>query len=197
MKTLKNQINKQLKVEKFFKEQLWQFLLVLAFVCFCAWIFDKWIIAGMFCIAHLIIRMYFEKQYHCGITFICLFTTFIIAFFGIAYCLPLSISLLSVIPVCFFISWVGYIAQDRIDCHKTIKKLTDKTIWQMTENELADYCYAKGIRGDMLEFVIMVVVYQMKYEEIGAKLGYSVDTLKDWSPKCKKRLEIDSWKAKN
>ena len=64
----------------------------------------------------------------------------------------------------------------------------------MNDIELADYCYAKGIRGDMLEFVIMVVIYNMKYEEIGRQLGYAVDTLKDWSPKCKAKLGINSWK---
>ena len=94
----------------------------------------------------------------------------------------------------FFISWVGYIVQDRIDCITMLRKISHKTIWQMEENELADYCYAKGVRGDMLEFVIMVLIYQMKYEEIGKKLGYSVDTLKDWSPKCKAKLGIKSWK---
>lgn len=194
MKNLRNQIIRRLKFEMFLKEQLWEYLLVLSFVCFCAWLFDKWIIAVMFCISHLIIRMCFEKQYHCGKTYICLITTLIVAFFGIAYCLPLSVSLLFTIPVCFFISWIGYIAQDRIDCISTIKRLSSKTIWEMNENELAEYCYAKGIRGDMLEFVIMVIIYQMKYEEIGKKLRYSVDTLKDWSPKCKEKLNIKSWK---
>ena len=187
-------LTKHLKVEKFFKEQLWQFVIVLAFVCLCAWVFDKWLVALMFCVSHVVTRFYFEKQYHCGTTFLCLVTTLTIAFFGIAYCLPLSISLLSALPVCFFISWVGYIAQDRIDCIETLKKLNAKTVWQMSENELADYCYAKGVRGDMLEFAIMILIYQMKYEEIGKKLGYSVDTLKDWSPKCKAKLGIKSWK---
>lgn len=194
MKNLRNQIIRRLKFEKFLKEQLWEYLLVLSFVCFCAWLFDKWIIAIMFCISHLIIRMCFEKQYHCGKTYLCLIITLTVAFFGIAYCLPLSVSLLFTIPVCFFISWIGYLAQDRIDCISTIKKLSSKTIWEMNENELAEYCYAKGIRGDMLEFVIMIIIYQMKYEEIGKKLRYSVDTLKDWAPKCKLKLGIKSWK---
>ena len=194
MKNLQKRINRRLKIEKFFKEQLWQLCLVTAFVCICAWIFDKWIVALLFCISHTIIRMSFEKQYHCGATYLCMITTCTIAFFGIAYCLPLSASLLSCVPVCFFISWVGYIVQDRVDCYILIKGLQHKSIWEMDENELANYCYAKGIRGDMLEFVIMVLIDQMKYEEIGKKLGYSVDTLKDWSPKCKLKLGIKSWK---
>lgn len=184
----------QLKIEKFFVEQLWQLLLVTAFVFGCAWIFNKYAEAIMFCVSHLVIRAIFDKQYHCGTTALCLTLTLTVAFFGIMNTLPTHISLLSAIPICWFISWVGYIAQDRIDCKKIIKKLTDKTIWQMDEKELADYCYAKGIRGDKLEFVIMKVVYGMKYEEIGHELKYSIDTLKDWSPICKKKLGIKSWK---
>lgn len=195
MKKLKtNNAEIQLKIEKFFKEQLWQFLIIFAFVFFCAWLFNKYVEAVLFCISHTVIRMLFDKQYHCGTTALCLFTTLTIAFFGIMYTLPIAVSLLSTIPICFFIAWVGYIVQDRIDCLLIIKKLKSKTIWQMEENELAEYCFAKGVRGDMLEFVVMVVIYQMKYEEIGKKLGYAVDTLKDWSPICKAKLGITSWK---
>ena len=184
----------KLKIEKFFTEILWQILVVFAFIFLCAWIFDKYIEAVLFCISHTVIRMLFDKQYHCGTTAICMVLTLSIAFFGIAHTLPLEISLLSTIPMCFLISWVGYIVQDRMDSYKIIAKLKSKSIWEMDGNELADYCFAKGIRGDMLEFVIMVVIQQMKYEEIGKKLGYSVDTLKDWSPKCKAKLGIKSWK---
>lgn len=184
----------QLKIEKFFVEQLWQLCLVTAFIFVCAWIFNKYTEAVLFCISHLVIRAIFNKQYHCDKTALCLFLTMTIAFFGIMHTFPVALSLLSAIPICWFISWIGFIAQDRVDCYSLIKKLKNKSIWQMEENELADYCYAKGVRGDMLEFVIMVLIYQMKYEEIGKKLGYSVDTLKDWSPKCKTKLGIKSWK---
>lgn len=204
LKNLKNQktskIILKLKIRDFIKEQLWQHILMVAFVLFCGWLFDKIILSPFFYIAHYVVRSRFEKQYHCrhskrGIAIsLCLWLSCTISFFAIAICLPLSISLISIIPICYFIGLFGYIAQDRLDCYKTIKKLQSKTIWQMSENELVDYCYAKGIRGDMLEFVVMIVVHQMKYEEIGKQLKYSVDTLKDWSPICKNKLGITSWK---
>lgn len=197
MNKSKKILSRKLRIEKFFKEQLWQFLIVTAFILIYAWLFDKWIVSIMFCVSHIVIRIHFDKQYHCGTTFICLFTTLTIAFFGIAYCLPLTASLLSVIPICFFICWIGYIAQDRIDCLKVIKKYENKTIWEMNENELADYCFAKGIRGDNLEFVIMVLIYGMSFSEISARLYVSVDTIKHiWSPRCKDILGIKSWKQK-
>lgn len=195
MKKLRsNSIALKFKIEKFLTETLWQILIVFAFVFLCAWLFDKYYEAVMFCISHTVIRLLFDKQYHCGTTALCMVTTMTVAFFGLMYTFPIKISLLSSIPVCWFISWVGYIAQDRLDCHIIINKLKDKNIWQMQENELVDYCYAKGIKGDMLEFVVMIVIYQMKYEDIAVKLNYSVDTLKDWSPICKRKLDITSWK---
>ena len=189
-----NRVKLQLNIEKFLKEQLWQMLIVFAFVFMCAWLFNKYVESVLFCISHTIIRMCFDKQYHCGTTALCMFTTLSVAFFGIASTLPISASLLYTIPVCYFISWIGYVVQDRIDCLLVIKKLTSKTIWQMSENELVDYCYAKGVRGDMLEFVVMILIYHMNYEEIGNKLGYAVPTLKEWSKICKNKLGIQSWK---
>lgn len=69
-----------------------------------------------------------------------------------------------------------------------------RTVWEMSEQELADYCFTHGIRGDKLEFVIDVLIYEMKYVEISKQLKYSVDTLKDWSVICKRKLGIISWK---
>lgn len=123
----KSKIEIQLEIEKFIFEQLWQHLTVIAFVVFCGWIFDRYIVSAMFCISHVIIRKNFDKQYHCGTTAVCLVTTLSIAFFGIMSCFPLSVSLLSVIPVCFCISWVGYLAQDRIDLVAYNKKLKEQT----------------------------------------------------------------------
>jgi hypothetical protein len=121
----KSKTERLLALEKLFKEQLWQLLIVVAFVSFCAWLFDKWAEAIMFCVAHTIIRRHFEKQYHCSTTGLCLITTLTIAFFGISSILPITLSLLSTIPICCFISWVGYIAQDRLDALALNKKLKD------------------------------------------------------------------------
>ena len=109
-----NRVKLQLKLEKFFKYELWQHIIVIAFVFLCGWLFDKIIQAVMFSVAHIVIRKYFDKQYHCGTTATCMFTTLSIAFFGIMYTLPLALSLLSTIPICFLICWIGYVVQDRI-----------------------------------------------------------------------------------
>lgn len=121
----KSKTERILALQKLFTEQLWQHLLVVAFVLLCAWLFDKYVEAIMFCLAHYFIRKAFDKQYHCGTTAICLTMTLTIAFFGIASILPVAISLLSTVPMCCFISWVGYIAQDRLDVLALNKRLKE------------------------------------------------------------------------
>lgn len=88
----------------------------------------------MFCLAHIIIRRNFDKQYHCETTALCLITTLTIAFFGIASILPVTISILSTIPICFFISWLGFIAQDRLDLIFINNKLKQKP--ELNEKEI-------------------------------------------------------------
>lgn len=184
----------KLKLEKFFKEDLWQYAIVLSFGFIFAYIFNKYIETIFFIIAYTVIRTFYDGQRHYGIVVKCLQVSVVVLFIGVYCTLPLCVSIISSIPVALIISEIGKIAQDRIDTRQILKKLSSKTVYEMDENELADYCFAKGIRGDMLEFVIMVLIYNMKYEDIGKKLGYAVDTLKDWSPKCKEKLGIKSWK---
>lgn len=204
LKTLKKQSKRKIilnnKILSFIKEQLWQHILMFAFVVLCGVIFEKIIVSILYYISHYVIRSKFEKQYHCkhskrGVAILmCLWLSCTISFFAIIAILPLRLSLLSTIPVCYFIGWLGYIAQDRIDCRVRLKQLETKSIFEMDRNELLDYCFAKGIRNDMAEFVIMVMIDQMSFREIADKLFVSVDTLKHcWSPKCKEKLGIYKW----
>lgn len=205
LKTLKKQSKRKIiqnnAIKSFIKEQLWQHIFMVAFVLFCGILFNKIIISILFYPSHYVIRSRFEKQYHCkhskrGIAILmCLWLSCTISFFAIMAILPLTVSLLSTIPVCYFIGWVGYIAQDRIDCKIRLKQLETKPVYEMNRDELLDYCFAKGIRNEMAEFVLMVMIDQMSFSEIAPKLFVSVDTLKhSWSPKCKEKLGILEWK---
>lgn len=113
----------KLKLEQFFTEQLWQHLIVFSFLFASAWIFTKYAEAAMFYIAHYFVRKNFDKQYHCGTTATCLVTTSAVLFLGVSTVLPVSISLLSTVPVCWAVSWVGFIVQDRLDLIEINKKL--------------------------------------------------------------------------
>lgn len=182
----------RLKIEKFFTEQLWQLLLVVAFVTLCAWLFDKYIQAVMFCVAHIVIRQQFEKQYHCGKTAVCLFTTLTVAFFGIMTVLPIEMSILSTIPVCFFISWIGYIAQDRIDLICYNKELISQQPKDKREC-LVDKCRAIGYNELKTQMAIKFFVENEKPKDVWLWLCETQDNPVEWDTvkKIKYRMKKD------
>lgn len=158
---------KRLKTEKFIKEQLWQLLLVVAFVALCAWILEKPVEATCFCVAHVVIRANFDKQYHSSVTRICLFITSLVVFFDILLCLPIGISLLSTIPIAFSVAFVGYLIAYKIEVEKeksAARKIPFNTevkrkVYSFEEllslgltNRQADLYIAKkrGIKGERL-----------------------------------------------
>lgn len=160
-------------------------------------IFGKWIGAVIFILCHTLIRPQYDLQYHHIVPMVCRSITSYVVFLGISFLLPLNLSLVSAVPINYFIGWLGenFAKKDKYEI--ALKLIKEKSVYEMEENELVDYCLGKGIKGDKLEFVIMILIYDMKYAEISQKLGYSIDTLKDWSPICKKKLGISSWKNEN
>ena len=177
-KSLKKKL--KLKLERFFKEQLWQHIIVVAFISACAYIFSKPIEAVLFAIAHFVIRTYFDKQYHSGKIFVCMFITCTVAFFGIVYTLPLTISLLSTIPTSCFISWIGYIVQDNIDIRiamhklcKQLEELLNKDIYSMTDDELYAHCRSRGLSEEECRIAHFIVIDRMKGKELYNAISYS------------------------
>lgn len=182
-----------LKLEEFVTEQLWQHIVVLSAIIFFAYITNKWLESLMFYIAHWAIRSAFDKQLHVNIVALCLSITIFIFWIGITNTLPLSLSLLSSIPIAFAVSYLGFVIQDRLDLFVKIQAYKSVTIWRMAEKELREYCRLKGIARERIDFVVYKVYHQYKFAEIADRLGYSLDTIKDWSEICKKKLNIKSW----
>ena len=74
-------------------------------------------------------------------------------------------------------------------------KLVKKPLFELTEEELRKRCKLCGIKGDRIEFVVLVVKHNWTFPQIADKLGYEVSTLKDWSKSCKQKLNIKSWEV--
>lgn len=159
----------KLRIEKFFKDELWQHLIVVAFIFTFSWILNKPYEAIMFCVAHLVLRPIFEKQYHCGTTYYCLFTTLTIATIGIYNALPISISLLSSLPVASFICWFGYIMQDRID----LKHKLSPNLKSMPLDEFINFCKLKNLTIDEIEIANKIIREELKGECLYRTIGYS------------------------
>lgn len=158
----------------------------------------------VFYIPFWIIRISFSDTYHSGNFKHCMKWTRIMLCVGVfvLWILPIPYTLFNGLFVAFVCCLILYLVaietNEKKEIRKQLKKFTDKTIWNMTEEELRTYLYCKYIRQEKLEFVVMIIIHQMTYAEISNKLGFSVDTLKDWSPILKKKLNIKSWdKDKN
>lgn len=70
-------------------------------------IFVKWLEAIIFLVAHSLIRPQFKREYHNVMPAICREITGVVFFFGISFVLPISISLISAIPINYLIGWIG------------------------------------------------------------------------------------------
>ena len=192
---MKKRTRFRLKVEKFLVEQLWVYLVVFCSIFLCAWLFNKWIESIMFCVAHICIRRAFNKQFHFNTTAYCLSLTLAIIWFAIPIKLPLTSSLLSSIPISFFFFFFGFIAQDRIDVMRNVKKLdsyatelvmklTHKDIYAMTEDELYEHCRNCGLDEEDCKIAYFVVIERLQGKELYNALPYSEATIK------RKRLKI-------
>lgn len=167
----------KLKIKDFIIDDLWEYLIVFASIALCAWIFDKWIEAIMFCIAHTCIRNAFDKQFHFNSTAYCSSLTLAIIWFAIPITLPLTTSLLASIPISFLICFFGFIAQDRVDllievkrlenyANELVAKLNHKDIYSMNEDELYEHCRKCGLSEEDCKIAYFVVIERLKGKEL-------------------------------
>lgn len=167
-------------------------LLIIGSVFFVAIVLNKYIEAVAFLISFFSLRYKFDKTYHHEKLYWCIPIT--ITMFTLSVCLikPLYISLFSSILFAFADATLLWYIRYAKDIKEELKEFKDKTIWNMTEEELRRYCKIVGIYNERQDFVVLVLKGE-KFYDISNKLGYSVDTLKDWSAICKKKLKIKSW----
>lgn len=181
---MKNKIRTKLLLERFLKEQLLVYFIVVSTIILCSWIFDRWIEGFMVIISHTCIRKAFNKQFHFNKTAYCLILTLSIIWFAIPISLPVATSLLSSIPIAFLICFFGFLAQDRVDLKAEVKRLDEystrlvmgiahKDIYAMTEEELYKHCRDCGLSEEECRIAYFVVVERLQGKELYEAIGYS------------------------
>lgn len=125
------------------KNKILLFLVVIIASLIPALIFGKWLEAIIFILCHTLIRPQFPKQYHHIIPGMCRIISGVVAFFGISFVLPLTWSLLSAIPINYFISWIGFVKRDRDDLEVKCMWLREK-LYQ-PEEQLLLKCREVGL----------------------------------------------------
>ncbi len=174
----------KLKLKIFLIYELWVYLIVIGSIALCSWIFNRWIGGIMFCIAHIILRNVFNKQFHFNVTAYCLILTLAIVWFAIPITLPMATSLLSSIPIAFLVCFFGFLAQDRVDLALEVKRLNKyvdellskiqhKDIYSMNEDELYEHCRSCGLSEEDCKIAYFVVIERLKGKELYKAIGYS------------------------
>lgn len=77
-----------------------------------AFLLNKWVEGIMFFMCHWLIREQFREQYHHIIPSMCRLITGVVFFFGVSFVLPFALSLLSAIPINYFIGWIGFVKKE-------------------------------------------------------------------------------------
>lgn len=130
LKPLKKQSKKRLllkiRLKRFLRKEMWQHCIVVAFLFVIAGLFNKCCETILFCISHCVIRAKFSKQFHFGKISYCLVLTLTVIWIGVSLTLPITMSLLSTVPVSFLISYIGYLCQDRADMYALKNSVAQK-----------------------------------------------------------------------
>lgn len=135
---------------------------ILTSIVLCAYIFNKWIEALLFVLAHLVLRPKFSYQFHVENTVaddtICLIITHLMLWVAIPLIPSIGQSFLSAIVFAFCTSYVGSIAQERLvllaqkiipfNCkNATAEVIQERARQRKLSNEQAEWVIDKYVGG--------------------------------------------------
>lgn len=164
--TRKKLLRLKIAIRDFIIEELWLYLVILGSLALCSWIFNRWIEGAMFAVAHIVIRMVFDKQFHFPVTAYCLILTSAIIWFSIPITLPLATSLLSSIPIAFGVCFFGYLAQDRVDLLKLIKDKEKFDFKNCTKEQVIEVCNSLGYNKEKQDLAVMFFVDKLSNKQV-------------------------------
>lgn len=158
----------------------------------------------MFCIAHTVIRMNFDRQLHFHSKAYCACLTLAIIWFSIPITLPITVSLLSSIPIAFVICYLGYLIADRIDLQKQNKSLEHEItaiidelnkykqidIYKMSQEELRQYGASQHLSEVQIDILCMRVFEHLKISEMCKYANYGRTTIKYHLGQIKQKLNL-------
>jgi hypothetical protein len=157
-----------------------------------ACIFSKWAEAVTFFFCHWFIREQFPKQYHHILAAICRNITACVLFFGVSFTLPFELSLLSAIPICYFISWVGFIKKNsddfEIKCEELevkieqliieLKQYKQIDLYKMSEEELRRFAQSRGLSEVICDTLVLRIVHHYRWVDIEKELNFSKEGIR-------------------
>ena len=140
-------------------------------------ILNKWIESIFFYVCHWMIREQFPKQYHHIIPATCRLITSCVCFFGVSFVLPLAWSLASAIPMCYFISWIGFTKKQVDDYEVAYERLKSQIERKSefhtdtcTEEELRERCRELRFSEENTRLAVEFFIKKTKQSKIADEL---------------------------
>ncbi len=158
-------------------------------------ILGKWLEGFVFFLCHWLIREQFPQQYHHIMHSMCRLITSLIFFFGVVFVFPTQFSMLSAIPICYFISWVGFTKKQADDFEVKYLRLKAKLAENKEFN--TDTCSLKQLiaRCEELHFsendtnlCVEFFIKKTKNSEIAKSLCVESATVNTYKWRLKQKL---------
>lgn len=160
-----------------------------------AFLFDKWFEGAIFFVCHWLIREQFPKQYHHIVPATCRLITSVTFFFGVSFILPFALSLISAIPINYFIGWVGFTKKNEEYYEHQYEKLkaqleANKTFStdSCTEAELVARCKELNMKPDNIQLAVELFIRNLSRKELAEKYCVETDTIKKRKQRLKEKL---------
>lgn len=151
---------------------------------------NKWLEGIIFYICHWVIREQFPKQYHHIIPATCRLITSTVLFFGVTFVSPISISLISAIPINYFIGWVGF---TKYQCDYYERKASENkrrtfNVDTCTESELIQRCKDLHLSEENTNLAIEFFIRKTKQSVIADKLCINEKSVQIRKKRLKQKL---------
>lgn len=164
-----------------------------------SFLFNKWIEGVVFFFCHWFIREQFPKQYHHIVPAMCRLITSTVFFFGVSFVLPFALSLVSAIPINYFIGWVGFTKKQadyyELKYFRLKEKLEENKEFNTetcTETELIERCKELRLSEENICLAIEFFIKKTKQIEIADKLCVDEHAISTRKLRLKKKLNNKS-----
>ena len=160
-----------------------------------ALIFNKWIEGIVFFVCHWLIREQFPKQYHHIVPAMCRLITSLVFFFGVSFILPLPLSLMSAIPINYFIGWVGFTKKQAdyyelkyLRLKERLEEQSKFNVETCTETELIKRCRQIGLSESNTELAIEFFIKKTSRKDLAKRYYIEEESVKKRKQRLKAKL---------
>lgn len=160
-----------------------------------SFLFGKWLEGIVFFVCHWLIREQFPEQYHHIVPSMCRLITSLTFFFGVSFILPVELSLISAIPINYFIGWIGFTKKKADYYEYKFKKLksqleTDNNFFtdRCTEEELVKRCNKLRMKKDDIKLAIEFFIKHTSRKELAERYCVEQEAIKKRKQRMKEKL---------